>query len=222
MDNITYIYKYCLVFLSMPHTSSSNSASCKALITIREMGGTIRTAEAIRAGIHPRTLYQLRDDGDLDMLSRGVYRLADQETVSSPDLVIVASRIPQAVICLISALAFHNITTQIPHHISIALPKGAESPRLDYPPLSVHRFSGAALTEGIEEQQVDGLNIKVYCPEKTIADCFKFRNKIGMDVVLEALKLYKARKQFKLNDLLHYAKLCRVEKIMRPYLEAII
>ena len=222
LDNITYTCKYCLVFLSMHRTSSTNSASYKALITIREMGGTIRTAEAIRAGIHPRVLYQLRDSGDLDMLSRGVYRLTEQEAVSAPDLVIVASRIPHAVICLVSALAFHEITTQIPHHISIALPKGAESPRLDYPPLSVHRFSGAALTEGIEEQQIDGLNVKIYCPEKTLADCFKFRNKIGMDVVLEALKLYKARKIFKLNELLHYARLCRVEKIMRPYLESIL
>jgi len=222
MDNITYIYKYCLVFLSMPRASSPNSASYKALITIRELGGTIRTTEAIQAGIHPRILYQLRDKGDLDMLSRGVYRLADQEAESTPDLVIVASRIPQAVICLVSALAFHDITTQIPHHISIALPKGAESPRLDYPPLGVHRFSGAALTEGIEEHQLDGLNIKVYCPEKTLADCFKFRNKIGMDIVLEALKLYKTRKQFKLNELLHYARVCRVEKIMRPYLEAML
>ncbi len=206
----------------MSRASSTNSASYRALVTIREMGGTIRTAEAIRAGIHPRTLYQLRDNGDLDMLSRGVYRLSEQEAVSTPDLAIVASRIPQAVICLVSALAFHDITTQIPHLISIALPKGAESPRLDYPPLSVHRFSGAALTEGIEEQHIDGIDIKVYCSEKTLADCFKFRNKIGMDVVLEALKLYKARKQFKLNELLHYAKTCRVEKIMRPYLEAII
>lgn len=205
----------------MPSNSSCNSAS-QALITIREMGGTIRTAEAIRAGIHPRTLYQLRDNGELDMLSRGVYRLSDQETASTPDLVIVASRIPQGVICLVSALAFHEITTQIPHHISIALPKGSESPRLDYPPISAHRFSGAALSEGIETHQVDGVTIKVYSPEKTLADCFKFRNKIGMDVVLEALKLYKARKPFKFNELLRYGKICRVEKIMRPYLEIII
>jgi len=222
MDSITYIYIDCSVFLSMSNASSTNSASYRALITIREMGGTIRTAEAVRAGVHPRTLYQLRDSGVLEKLSRGVYRLADQKAVSAPDLVIVASRIPQAVICLVSALAFHDITTQIPHYISIALPKGAESPRLDYPPLSVHRFSGLALTGGVEEHQLDGLNIKVYCPEKTLADCFKFRNKIGMDIVLEALKLYKVRKSFKTNELLHYAKICRVEKIMRPYLEAML
>ncbi len=192
----------------------------KAIDTIREMGGTIRTMDAIQAGIHPRTLYQLRDSGKLENLSRGVYRLANQEQASDPDLVIVAKRVPQAVICLVSALAYHDITTQIPHVVSIALPKGAETPRVDYPPISVHRFSEAALKEGVETHQIDGVSIRVYCPEKTLADCFKFRNKLGMDIVLEALKLYKMRKTFNLEKLIMYAKVCRVEKIMRPYLEA--
>ena len=192
----------------------------RAIQTIREMGGMIRTADALRAGIHPRTLYQLRDEGVLEQLSRGVYRLSEQETVAEPDLIIIATRLPQAIICLISALAFHEITTQVPHSISIALPRGAETPRLHYPPLTVHRFSEAALKAGIEEHQIDGISIKVYSPEKTLADCFKFRNKLGMDVVLEALKLYKSRKTFKLGELLKYARICRVENIMRPYLEA--
>ena len=204
----------------MSQPSLSSSASHKALTTILEMGGIIRASDAIRAGIHPRTLYQLRDSGDLEVLSRGVYRLANQGDISNPDLIIVSTRIPQAVICLVSALAFHEITTQIPRAISVALAKGSETPRLDYPPLNVHRFSDAALKEGVEEHQVNGVPIKVYCPEKTLADCFKFRNKLGMDVVLEALKLYKARKQFNLGELLRYAKVCRVERIMRPYLEA--
>lgn len=204
----------------MSQTSSPNSASYKALITIRKMGGIIRTSDAIRAGIHPRTLYQLRDSGALEILSRGVYRLSSQEDVSHPDLIIMATRVPQAVICLVSALSFHEITTQIPNTISIALSKGSETPRLDYPPLDVHRFSNDTLKEGIEVHQLDGITIKVYSLEKTLADCFKFRNKIGMDVVLEALKLYKSRKPFNLNELLRYAKICRVEKIIRPYLEA--
>ncbi len=204
----------------MPRTSAYSKTCHKALNTIRKMGGTVRTMDAIRAGIHPRTLYQLRDTGELEMLSRGVYHLAAQDQISDPDLVIVAKRIPQAIICLVSALAYHEITTQIPHSISIALPKGAETPRVDYPPISVHRFSEAALKEGVEKHQVDGVSINIYCPEKTLADCFKFRNKLGMDIVLEALKLYKARKNFNLNKLIKYAKVCRVEKIMRPYLEA--
>lgn len=204
----------------MPQPSPQNKASHKAIVIIRKMGGTIRTSDAIRAGIHPRTLYQLRDEGDLEIISRGVYRLSEQDAVSNPDLVIVATRIPQAVICLVSALAFHEITTQIPHAISIALSKGSETPRLDYPPLNIHRFSEVSFAEGVEEHQIDGILIKVYCPEKTLADCFKFRNKLGMDVVLEALKLYKARKHLNIGKLLRYAKVCRVEKIMRPYLEA--
>lgn len=198
----------------------ANNACKRALITIREMGGTIRTRDAIQAGIHPRTLYQLRDAGELETLSRGVYRLTDQEQISDPDLVIVAKRVPQAIICLVSALSYHEITTQIPHAVSIALPKGSETPRVDYPPIRVHRFSEAALLEGVETHQIDGVSVSVYCPEKTLADCFKFRNKLGMDVVLEALKLYKARKKFNLEKLIMYAKICRVEKIMHPYLEA--
>ncbi|MCP5349298.1 MAG: type IV toxin-antitoxin system AbiEi family antitoxin domain-containing protein [Gammaproteobacteria bacterium] len=204
----------------MPVTPAHSKSCQKALDTIRELGGTIRTMDAIRAGIHPRTLYRLRDTGELETLSRGVYRLAEQEQISNPDLVIVAKRVPQAIICLVSALAYHEITTQIPHTVSIALPKGAETPRIDYPPISVHRFSEAALKEGFEKHQIDGVSINIYCPEKTLADCFKFRNKLGMDVVLEALKLYKARKNFNLDKLIWYARVCRVEKIMRPYLEA--
>jgi predicted transcriptional regulator of viral defense system len=200
--------------------TASESAPNKAKLIIRKHGGIIRTAEAIQAGIHPRTLYQLRDNGDLEQLSRGVYRLAGPNPIASPDLVIVATRIPQAVVCLVSALAFHEITTQIPHKISIALPKGADAPRLDYPPISAHRFSGAALTEGIEYHRMDSIRVKIYNPEKTIADCFKFRNKIGMDVVIEALKLYRTRKKFKIGELLKYARICRVENVIRPYLEA--
>lgn len=200
----------------------SESAPEKAIRLIKGKSGIIRTAEALHAGIHPRTLYQLRDTGSLELISRGVYRLTEQEPVSNPDMVTVAVRIPQGVICLISALAFHEITTQIPHAVSIALKKGAESPRIDYPPVFVHRFSKASITAGIEEHQIDGVTVRIYSPEKTLADCFKFRNKIGMDIALEALKLYKARKKFNLVELLKYAKICRVENVMKPYLEAIV
>ncbi len=203
----------------MQHLNNNINASDKARHIIQQLGGVIRTAKALEAGIHPRTLYQLRDSGLLEELSRGVYRLSDQKAVSDPDLVIVATRIPKAIICLTSALAFHEITTQIPHSVSIALARGASTPRLEYPPISIHRFSNKTLLAGIDVHHVDEVPIRVYNPEKTLADCFKFRNKIGMDVVLEALKLYKARKEFRPGDVLKYAQLCRVEKIMRPYLE---
>lgn len=186
----------------------------------RSCGGQLRMSDAIERGISRYTLYTLRDKGVIELVSRGVYRLVDLPPISNPDLVTVGLRFPSAVICLVSSLAYHEITTQVPHSVSVAVPRDSRQPSLDYPPLSVHRFSDLAFRAGIEEHQIDGVTIKIYSLEKTLADCFKFRNKIGMDVVLEALKFYKARKQFNLEALLKYAKICRVEKVMYPYLEA--
>lgn len=173
-------------------------------------------------GIHPQVFYELRDSGVLEQMSRGVYRLAEQKPLSNLDLVTVAVRIPRAIICLVSALAFHGMTTQIPHTVSIALDRSAESPKIEHPPVSVHRFSGESLTAGIEDHQIDGVTVHIYSKEKTLADCFKFRNKVGMDVVLEALKLYKDQGAFDIGKLLEYARVCRVERIMKPYLEAML
>jgi predicted transcriptional regulator of viral defense system len=206
----------------MKKADKHESAADKARRLIEKRGGTIRTADALNAGIHPRTVYQLRDSGELDQVSRGVFRLSVQEPLSNPDLVTVALRVPRAVVCLVSALAFHGLTTQIPRAVAIALERGAESPRIDYPPVSVHRFSGAALTAGIEEHKIDGVPVRIYSAEKTLADCFKYRNKIGMDVVLEALRFYKTRKNIKLDKLLEYGRMCRVERVMKPYLEATV
>jgi predicted transcriptional regulator of viral defense system len=187
----------------------------------RKHGGMLRASEAIALGIHPRTLYRLRDENRLVTVSRGLYRLADLPELSDPDLVSVATRIPQAVICLISALAFHEITTEIPHEVSIALPRTVKKPRLDYPPLRVFWFSGEALTEGIEKRKIDGVMVRIYGPEKTVADCFKFRNRIGLDVAIEALKLCREGRGSTPRKLLHYARICRVERIIRPYLEVL-
>ncbi len=176
-------------------------------------------SEAIECGITRYMLYSLRDRGVIEQVSRGIYRLVDLPPISNPDLVTIALRFPNAVICLISALSYYGITTQIPHKVSVAVLRDSRLPSLDYPPLHVHRFSDSAYRAGIEEQQIDGVPVKIYNPEKTLADCFKFRNKIGMDVVLEALKLYKAHLNFDIGRLLKYAKICRVERVMRPYLE---
>lgn len=188
----------------------------------RSCGGKLRMSDAIQRGITRYMLYSLRDRGAIEQISRGVYRLVELPPIGSPDLVMVGLRFPKAVICLVSALAFHEITTQIPHSVSVAVPRESRMPYLEYPPLIVHRFSNQAYRAGIEEHQIDGVPVKIYNPEKTIVDCFKFRNKIGMDVVLEALKFYRARKGFNLGALLNYAKICRVEKVMSPYLEASI
>ena len=203
------------------HANKDNSTK-KARQLIAERNGIIRTREALQAGIHPSILYALRDSGVLEQVSRGIYRLADTQPISSLDIVTVAARIPRAILCLISALAYHEITTQVPHAVSIALERGAEPPRIEHPPVDVHNFSGESLTSGIEEHIIDGVAVRVYSPEKTLADCFKFRNRIGMDVVLEALKLYKERKSFDINELMKYARICRVDAIMKPYIEAML
>src|SRR5262245_40312285 len=200
-------------------TQENNLENAESLF--RRYGGMLRASKAVALGIHPRTLYRLRDENRLVAVSRGLYRLADMPDLSDPDLVSVATRVPQSVICLISALAFHEITTEIPHEVSIALPRTLKRPRLDHPPLRVFWFSGESLTEGIEEHKIDGVKVRVYGPEKTVADCFKFRNKIGLDVAIEALKLCRERKGATPRKLLHYARICRVERIMRPYLEAL-
>lgn len=183
-------------------------------------GGQLRMSEAIRYGISRYMLYKMRDDGQLEQISRGIYRLLDMPPISNPDLVTVSLRFPNAVICLISALSYHGITTQIPHVVSVAISREARIPKLDSPPIQAYKFSKDAFQAGIETHLVDGVPVRIYCPEKTLADCFKYRNKLGMDVVLEALKLYKSEKKFQLDKLIKYARVCRVEKVMQPYLEA--
>lgn len=186
----------------------------------RKCGGQIRMSEAVRQGITRYMLYSLRDKGVIEQVSRGVYRLVELPPISNPDLVTVSLRFPGAVICLVSALAYHEITTQIPHNVSVAIPRDSRMPSLDYPPIHAHRFSNEAYKAGIEEHPIDNVTVKIYSPEKTLADCFKYRNKIGMDVVLEALKLYKARRKSNLGEILKYARICRVDRVMQPYLEA--
>ncbi len=193
-----------------------------ALNAFRATGGMLRTRDALNAGIHPRTLYELRDSGRIEQLSRGLFRIAEAPSLGNPDLVTVALKIPDGVLCLISALAWHELTTQIPHEIYVAIPRGAEPPRLNYPPVRHFWFSGKAYSEGIETQNVDGVPLHVYCREKTIADCFKHRNRIGLDTVLEALKAYRQQGRINTESLLHYAEICRVKRVIQPYLEAVL
>ena len=209
-----------LSIFSTMYVSQEKAAQAEA--TFREHGGLLRTSEALDLGIHPRTLYYLRDAGRLQQVSRGVFRLADLPPLDDPDLVTVAVRAPEAVVCLISALAFHQITLEVPHEVHIALPRGVSRPELDYPPLRIFRFSGPALTEGIETHEINDVPVKIYSAAKTVADCFKFRNKIGPDVAVEALKLYLERRPSSPGELLRYARICRVERVMQPYLEALV
>jgi predicted transcriptional regulator of viral defense system len=194
----------------------------KARNIFHRHGGVLRMSEALYAGIHRRMLYSMLEAGVIEQLSRGLYRLADLPPLGNPDLVSVSLKIPNGVICLISALAYHEITTQVPHEVYVALDRGTETPRLNHPPLRVFWFSGESFTVGIEKHKIDSVPVRIYSPEKTIADCFKYRNKIGLDIAIEALKLYRERKRFRGDDLVKFSKVCRVEKIMRPYLEALL
>ncbi len=171
-------------------------------------------------GVSRKTLYAMRDAGVVTPLSRGLFRLASLEPLGNPDLVTIAARVPQGVLCLISSLAFHELTTQVPHIIDVALERGTTKPRLDYPPTRFFWFSGPAFHDGIETHRLDGASVRVYDPEKTLADCFRYRNRIGMDVVLEALRSWRDRRRRKLDALLKYARMRHVERTMRPYVEA--
>ena len=194
----------------------------KSRSLFQRSGGIMRTGQAIKAGIHPRTLYEMLETGMIERLSRGVYRLADLPPLGDPDLVSVSIRAPESVICLISALAFHELTTQVPHQVHIAVGRDSRIPRIDYPPVRVFRFSERTFRAGIEFHRVDNVTVRVYGPEKTVADCFKYRNKIGLDTAVEALQLYQGRRRARLDELLRFAGLCRVKNIMRPYLEALL
>lgn len=186
----------------------------------RQHGGQLRISEALAQGISRYQFYRLRDEGLIEPVSRGLYRLADLPPIENPDLVAAATRFPHAVLCLISALDWHDMTTQIPHAIHLAVERNSRLPVLDYPPVYGYRLSGQAFSEGIEQSVADWVSLQVYNPEKTLADCFKFRNRIGMDVVLEALELYRVRKTFRPGKLMEYAKICRVANVMAPYVEA--
>jgi predicted transcriptional regulator of viral defense system len=194
----------------------------KARAAFRHHGGLLRMADAIRAGVHRRTLYAMRDAGQVEVLARGLYRLADAPPLGNPDLVTVAAKIPHGVVYLISALAFHEMTTQIPHEVCIAVPRNSEPPRLEYPPIRVVRLSRAAYEAGIETHRLDGATVKVYSREKTLADCFKHRNDIGLDTVMEAVRMYKVKGRVNADAIMRFAAICRVARVARPYLEALL
>ncbi len=192
-----------------------------AVETFRLHGGILRTQEALKLGIHPRTLYLMRNEGVVDQISRGVFRLASLSDLSYPDLVVTALRVPRAVVCLVSALAYHDATVEVPHEVQIALPRRTKVPRVDYPPLRVFWFSGPAMSEGVEVVELDGVEVRIFNLPKTVVDCFRFRNKIGLDVAIDALNQAIKRKGVRPAELLRYARLCRIESIMLPYVQAV-
>jgi predicted transcriptional regulator of viral defense system len=195
----------------------------KARQVFSKHGGMLRTSKALQLGIHPRTLYTLRDTGGIERVGRGLYRLSTAPPLSSPDLVPIAIRIPRAVVCLISSLAHHGLTTQVPHSVDIALPSHAQIPKIDGVPLRVFWYPEPSFRAGVDVVTVDKVPVRIYSPEKTIADCFKYRNKIGLDVAIEALRTYRERRRKPdFQSLTKFAQINRVQKVMRPYLESIL
>jgi predicted transcriptional regulator of viral defense system len=192
----------------------------KILELVRRFG-VIRPRDLDKYGIPRRYMSRLYKKGVLERMGRGLYTVPGAESTEHHTIALVSKQIPHAVVCLLSALQFHNLTSQNPYQVWIAINSTARRPRTPELPIRVVRFSGVALTEGIEKHNLEGVKINVYGIAKTVTDCFKFRNKIGLDVALEALRESLRDRRCTSDELWHYAKICRVANVMRPYLEAI-
>jgi predicted transcriptional regulator of viral defense system len=191
------------------------------VLQIARTAGILRPRDLEEHGI-PRTyLQRLFEKGVLDRVGRGLYVLADRSVTEHVSLAEVAKRMPSGVVCLLSALRFHELTTQTPYQVWMALDRKSRKPRVDLP-VRIVRFSGAVLSQGYEVHRIEQVPVKIYGPAKTVADCFRYRNKIGLDVAIEALKDVLRERKASVDDLWRYAKICRVANVMRPYLEAVV
>ena len=196
-------------------------ATAERLIDLVRSQGLVRPCDLAPLGIPRVSLTRAVRRGQLERVGRGLYGLPGRQVSAHGALAEAARRVPKGVVCLLSALRFHGLTTQAPFEVWLAIENKAIAPRLDYPPLRIVRFSGAALIEGLEEHVVDGVTVRVTSVAKTVADCFKYRNKIGLDVALEALREAWREKRMTSDDLWHYAKVCRMANVMRPYLDSL-
>lgn len=192
-----------------------------AIEIFKSHGGMLKTSEAISAGIHPRILYELCESGVVSQIHRGLYALSDLPDINEPDFITVIKKVPDGVICLISAIYFHHLTVQIPRWIDVAVPRAYKAPLFDNPPVHFHWFSDTGFNSGIERHNFNGIEVQIYSPEKSIVDCFRLRKKIGNDVALEALTTYLKQKKINLKQLRKLAKESRVTHIMEPYIEAL-
>jgi predicted transcriptional regulator of viral defense system len=183
--------------------------------------GVLRPRDLDGPGIPREHLRRLHSEGLLLRPGRGLYVPADARPTESQSLVEACKRVPRGVVCLLSALQFHHLTTQAPFEVWLAVAAAAWTPRVDYPPVRIVRFSGPALTSGVEEHRIGGASVQVYSPAKTVADCFKYRNKIGLDVALDALRDAWRRRKTTMDELWQFARICRMTNVMRPYLESL-
>jgi predicted transcriptional regulator of viral defense system len=204
----------------MREPSDNALMSAEAIFAAHE--GVMRTGEALEAGIHRRTLYWMRDHGKLETLSRGVFILASAPLPESPDVAAVMRRIPKAVLCLVSALEYHGIGTQIPNAVQVALPRNIRPPKIAHPRVQVFNMSDAAFRAGIEEHSMAGAQVRVYGAAKTVADCFKYRNRIGFDIAMEALQEVVRKRTATPSEIMEFARIDKVESVIAPYLTALL
>jgi predicted transcriptional regulator of viral defense system len=191
-----------------------------ALKIVKEKG-MVRPRELAKYGIAREYLQRMVDRGLLEKAARGLYRIPNADFSENISLAEAGKKVPNGIVCLLSALQFHNLTTAAPHMVWMAVERTSKTPKIDWPPMKIMKFSGQSFDAGIEEAIADGVRIRVYNPAKTVADCFKYRNKVGLDVALEALRDCKRQKKCSNDKIWHYAEIDRVSNIMRPYLEAI-
>ena len=197
------------------------ASTTQRALRLIERQGLARPRDLEAQGVSRAQLSRLVQEGLVLRAARGIYVVAGHSPSERHSLALVAKRVPEAVFCLLTALRFHDLTTQSPFEVWIALPEKARRPRLEFPRLRVARFSGAALTEGVELHEVEGVSLRVYSAAKTVADCFKYRNKVGIDVAVEALRDLGRRHRGRASDLARFARICRVTRVMQPYLDAI-
>lgn len=191
------------------------------LLDLVRSRGLVRPSDLAPLCISRVALTRAVRRGQLERVGRGLYGLPARPVSAHGSLAEVARRVPRGVICLLTALSFHELTTQLPFQVWLAVDNKAAAPKMDYPPLRLARFSGLALTEGVEEHVVDGVPVRITGVAKTVADCFKYRHKIGLDVALEALREAWTARRTTSDEIWHYAKICRVANVMRPYLESL-
>lgn len=190
------------------------------VIDLLAQKGMLRPIDLDAIGIPRVVLTRMSTAGQLEKIGRGLYRLPSPGS-ENESLVAIATKVPQAVFCLLTALQFHELTTQLPRQVWIAMPRGSHTPKIDYPPVKMVQMTGDVYTAGVEEHLRDGVKLRVYGAAKTVVDCFKHRNKIGLDVPLEALKDAWRTRKASADDLWRYAQDCRVATVMRPYMEAV-
>lgn len=199
-----------------------SSKTQQLIIFFQRHGGTLRFSAILKAGFHSDSLTALEGEKKVEKIGRGLYQLTNREPDSHPDLVIACLQAPKGVVCLLSALAFHEVTNEIPKAVDLAIPRGIHANKIDYPPVKFYRFALETWKAGIEEHKIESHQIRVYSLEKTVADCFKFRNRVGLDVAREALKTAVTEKRISPKEIMRYAKICRVSNIVKPILESIL